>query len=309
MNSQYFTIELDSPISDGQVSIVFDQYSCQGIEDISLNEEEVDAFLGDESFCGGNLSQDLIERLEEEFSDSSGKRLFFYDKKSAEDCAEYLKLSLNLESNVKIHQNEDWNETWKKSYEKISLLNGEINIVPSWDKEEGDYSSLFIYPGQGFGTGTHPTTQQCLEIFHKENLSPKKVLDFGCGSGILGIFVQKKDPSVQAYYFDIDQEAIENTLVNLELNSIKSNFYAKSSKDGKYHKSFELVFANILAGVLIEESNYLESVCSKYLIISGILEEQVEEVLSYFPHFQPVRLSTREQWTAIFLQRNESAFS
>jgi ribosomal protein L11 methyltransferase len=308
VNENYYYLFIANTFDPSVIPTLFNEFGCLGLEELSLNEAQVDEFLGEESFCGGNLSSENILKLEsEQLKVNQGQKLFFDNFESAKNCEIFLSEKLGISSTLETKINEDWNESWKSSYETIELLEGKIKIIPSWDKLDGGPNckgEVFIYPGQGFGTGTHGTTQLCMEIFNgliSEQFS--NILDFGCGSGILGIYAQKNMEESFVDYFDIDQGAIDNTAVNLELNSVGNNFSLLIGDDQKGQKDYQLVFANILLPVLIEESGYLTQVANKFLIISGILIEQEKEVLSYYPQFSVVQKISRGDWLAILLKR------
>src|SRR5690606_13881372 len=94
----------------------------------------------------------------------------------------------------------------------------EFRVVPSWEKGGDETGNLYIYPGMGFGTGGHETTFLCLKLYKKYVIETKLCLDFGCGSGILGLatFLFNKNNAVDL--FDIDESALENSKQNIELN-------------------------------------------------------------------------------------------
>ncbi len=284
---------------------LIENYKALGIEEMSLEEAEVDEILGEESFCGGDLPIELIEKLEMAQS-QMGKKIFFNDFVDAKKAMIFLN-QLDPEAQIKLEsrEQEDWQENWRLYYKKVELLDGKIVILPEWDKEQPETDLLIrINPGQGFGTGTHETTQLCLEWLLDRDF--KKVLDFGCGSGILGIGAQKLDSSVTCDYYDIDANALENCLDNIGLNGITDNFkiYQPDEKIKLNFNSYDLVFANILAPVLIEESKLLKSLKAPTLILSGLLEDQVTTVMSaYTDEYEVEGIKTRNQWVSLLLKR------
>lgn len=181
---------------------------------------------------------------------------------------------------------QNWMEAWKKNYHPIPI--GErLIIVPAWlEAQNKERIPIRIDPGMAFGTGTHPTTQLCLELLEKYSPAGGEVIDLGCGSGILAIAALKLGAG-RALAVDIDQSAVEATLSNARINDIQSGLLTgQGSVDellaGRFaFRQSPLVLANILANVLIRLlAEGLDGLISPggFLIMSGILAEQVESV-------------------------------
>ena len=182
---------------------------------------------------------------------------------------------------------QNWMEAWKEHYKPIPV--GEkLIIVPAWlDSPDASRIPIRIDPGMAFGTGTHPTTQLCLELLEKYIQPGMDVIDVGCGSGILSIGALKLGAG-RALAVDIDQAAVDATRENADANAINSGLLVSlGSLDELLSGKFEfqqapLVLANILASILIR---LIEDGIGKLvsrnglLILSGILEEQVENIV------------------------------
>ena len=163
----------------------------------------------------------------------------------------------------------------------------------------------------GFGTGNHETTFLCLKLYEKVRALKKvnTVLDFGCGSGILGIAAIKKDLA-SIDFVDIDADALDNCLQNLNFN----NYESYSTNHGlmlrnrfKEEKEYDLVFANILENVLELEHDLLVNTTKSdgMLIISGLLIGQEENIVNQYREFQLVEMLTKGDWVALlFKKRN-----
>jgi ribosomal protein L11 methyltransferase len=182
---------------------------------------------------------------------------------------------------------QNWMEAWKEHYKPIPV--GEkLIIVPAWlESPDATRIPIRIDPGMAFGTGTHPTTQLCLELLEKYIAPGKDVIDVGCGSGILSIGALKLGAG-RALAVDIDQASVDATHENAAANGIKTGLLVGlGSVDELLSNKFEfqqapLVLANILANILIRllESGMGKLVCKDgVLILSGILEEQADNVL------------------------------
>jgi len=192
-------------------------------------------------------------------------------------------------------QEQDWAEAWKQHYHPIAI-GQRLIIVPAW-LESPDPARIPIRmdPGMAFGTGTHPTTQLCLELAETvladqgANTSeiPRTVIDIGCGSGILSVAAIKLG-AVRALGVDIDPRAVEVSLENAVLNGVEEQYSAGTGSVAEIIRGdfglrqASLVYANILAPVLIRLFEYgLAKLVlpGGYLILSGILAEQQNGVL------------------------------
>jgi len=150
---------------------------------------------------------------------------------------------------------------------------------------------ILIDAGMAFGTGHHGTTKGCLLILdqlRENNISPSKVLDLGCGAGILAIAAAKSLPDSIILASDIDPDAIEVTKDNAKLNQVSTHIKAfKADGFASPHlkaQSFDLIFANILAGPLMSLApDIFEATSAKgKVVLSGILEEQGSTVKAMF---------------------------
>ena len=213
----------------------------------------------------------------------------------------------------------NWSEAWKQHYRPIAIGKNLI-IIPAWlDNPEPSRIAIRIDPGMAFGTGTHPTTQLCLELI--EAYLPQKsdlgtgldVIDIGCGSGILSIAALKLGAQ-RALGVDIDADAIrasqENAMTNLVSESFELGIGSlEDVLSGKFPmQKAPLVLANILAPVIIKLfQEGLGKLLSPggTLILSGILEEQAEDVQTAF-EFRGFRLVEKRQigdWVALAVQK------
>jgi ribosomal protein L11 methyltransferase len=156
-------------------------------------------------------------------------------------------------------------------------------IVPGEQPEPAeDAITVRLDPGLAFGTGTHATTALCLEWLDGLELGAKRVFDFGCGSGILGIAALKLGAaSVDAV--DIDLQAITATRQNAERNGVADRMAVSSTLPAD-DACFDVIVANILAGTLIEQANLIVAALADggRVALSGILNAQADAVLAAF---------------------------
>lgn len=156
-------------------------------------------------------------------------------------------------------------------------------IVPSWHEPPAAAQQIIrLDPGLAFGTGTHPTTRMCLRWIAQRDLSGQRVLDYGCGSGILAIGAAKFGAS-EIVAVDIDPAAVESTHINAANNHVTLQAGLPDLAQG----SFNVVLANILATPLKVLAPLLCShvVAGGQLVLAGILERQAEELQeAYAPY-------------------------
>ena len=214
---------------------------------------------------------------------------------------------------------QNWMEAWKQHYRPI-LIGERLVIVPAWmESPDPNRVAIKIEPGMAFGTGTHPTTQLCLELIEgwftqSEIPNPKsKIIDIGCGSGILSIAALKLGAS-QALGVDIDAESITNSRENAATNGAGAELVlglgsVQEILDGQFpFKQAPLVVANILAPVIVRlfQAGLASLIdADGAVILSGILFEQEQSVIEA-GQAQGLRLNERRQlgdWVALTMSR------
>ncbi len=174
----------------------------------------------------------------------------------------------------------NWNEEWKKYYKPVKVSE-KIWVVPSWEKskfkEPEGAVVIYIYPGRGFGTGTHETTKISMRLIEENLKEGDSLLDVGTGSGILSILA-KKLGAAKVVACDI-QEGIEE---EVERNSLLSGVSGVEFVEGSVDKvkgEFDLVVANIEKHLLEPLLPLIVERAKGKVILSGILKEQKEEFL------------------------------
>ncbi len=186
------------------------------------------------------------------------------------------------ETQFKIEQLEDkdWVRAWMDQFKPMKF-GKRLWIVPSWSEPpHPEDINLMLDPGMAFGTGTHPTTSLCLTWLDSYKLDGCTVIDYGCGSGILGLAAQKLGAgSVQGT--DIDPQAITASLQNAERN--KETIPFSLVKDFN-SEPVDLLIANILAGPLKELATEFDRLLKPggTLVLSGLLAVQAEGLKSHY---------------------------
>jgi ribosomal protein L11 methyltransferase len=187
---------------------------------------------------------------------------------------------------------QDWVRLTQSQFAPVEIT-PEFWIVPTWhDPPEQAKQVIRLDPGLAFGTGTHPTTRMCLRWIAKQGVfAGQRVLDYGCGSGILAIGAAKFGaPDVDAV--DIDEAAVSSTRLNAEANGVRLNAGLPDAAKGRY----DTVLANILATPLKVLAPLL---CSHVapggsLVLAGILERQADELKQAYAPYAALEVSDSE---------------
>src|ERR1700722_19519978 len=169
------------------------------------------------------------------------------------------------------------------------------------DDPQGDVGRLG--PGRAFGTGTHPTTALCLQILDSLPVMGRGVIDYGCGSGILGIAALKLG-AAHVWAVDLDPQALLATRDNAIRNDVSSSIDVQGIEVGL--RPAYCVMANILAGPLIELAPTLTEACEPggYLLLSGLLKTQAYAVkAAYGNAFDMGQLVDRDDWCCIYARK------
>ena len=179
---------------------------------------------------------------------------------------------------------QDWVRLTQSQFAPVDIT-PEFWIVPTWhEPPEQARIVIRLDPGLAFGTGTHPTTRMCLRWIARQGASPAltRVLDYGCGSGILAIGAAKFG-AIDIDAVDIDQAAVESTVLNAQANHVVLHAGLPETATGVY----QTVLANILATPLKVLAPLLWSrvAAGGHLVLAGILERQAEELkVAYAPY-------------------------
>jgi len=190
------------------------------------------------------------------------------------------------EASFRSIQDEDWMATWKQHYHPIPI-GKRLEVLPAWiEKHDDTRVAVHIDPSMAFGTGTHPSTQLCLEMVESYTQPGQPAIDVGCGSGILAIAALRLGAS-HAIGVDIDPASIKSTNENAAANQVKQDLECDLGSvaeilQGKFSLcQAPLVLVNILAPVIVRLFDAgLAGLVSPAgtLVLSGILAEQAEEV-------------------------------
>lgn len=224
---------------------------------------------------------------------------------------EKYKSSGSFSFKIKVVEKENWNEDWEKNYEPIEVED-KILVRASFHPAKAEFPyEIVVTPKMSFGTGHHETTYQILAFLLEMDLKGLKVLDAGCGTGILGIMAAKKNAKTVDCY-DIDEWAVENSMENFDLNdtlSAEINIWKGDVTSISENAKYDIILANINRNILMADISELSKHMTNnaYLILSGFYEEDIEAILNESEKFALIekKRSIRNRWAAICLQKNE----
>ena len=181
--------------------------------------------------------------------------------------------------NINNLENKNWNNIWESNYEPV-IFDDIIIRAPFHKVDKKSNFDIVINPKMSFGTGHHETTRLMLKSMSKLKFNPNKILDFGCGSGILSIFSEKKwNANVLA--LDIDEWAYTNSIENIKYNSCKRIEVANSDINMlNYDNHFDLILANINTNTIIKSMARIKKLLQQegWLIISGFYFQDFEKI-------------------------------
>jgi ribosomal protein L11 methyltransferase len=209
---------------------------------------------------------------------------------------------------VKKIEDQDWGDSWKKFFRPQRVTQG-LMVFPAWEPVPSsiDYQAIRIDPGPAFGTGQHPTTRMCLEAMEKVHFPGTwTMLDVGTGSGILAIYGAMLGAN-RVVAIDIDPEAINWAEKNIKLNDLSGEIELSSRPIKNQRDSFSLLVANLILGTILDILPDFSRILvpGGWLILSGILKEQVKEVEESLEEygFHNDRILYQEEWACLVAKK------
>jgi ribosomal protein L11 methyltransferase len=196
----------------------------------------------------------------------------------------------HLASGVRLNtlQNQDWDQAYKQHFQPLQCA-PELWIVPSWSEPpDPDATNIRLDPGLAFGTGSHATTALCLAWLGARDIDHHRIIDYGCGSGILAIAAIKLGAE-QVIAVDIDTQALTACKSNMRVNAIDSEQIQVILPEELQAPPTDLLIANILAGPLVDLAPRFAELVRPggQILLSGILDTQLEQIQSaYRPCFK-----------------------
>lgn len=201
-------------------------------------------------------------------------------------------------------EDNDWVSLTQEQFQ-AQCYNESLWVQPSWDTTDRTGQTIYINPGLAFGTGTHPTTQLCLDWLAKHPPKDINMIDYGCGSGILALAGAALGAK-KVWAVDHDPQAIESSLNNIALNPTLANGAIQTSLSDDFSSiNCPLIIANILANPLITLKPTLKQHLEKdgQLLLSGLLETDIDRITAaYQDDFTIIDITTQDEWARMLLQ-------
>jgi ribosomal protein L11 methyltransferase len=249
----YYKLTINiSPFEEWVRDLLTAQLSDSGFEGFTETEAGLEAFIPVESF-NENVLSEILADYENGFRIHKEKELI---------------------------KDRNWNEEWEKNYFKPLVIAGECLVRAPFHK---DFPScryeIVIEPNMAFGTGNHETTSMMLEGILKEDMTGKKVLDMGCGTGILGILASMKGAAAVTAV-DIDQRSVSGTEENASMNGVGNLKVLKGDASVLGFEKYDIIFANIHKNVLIEDAGSYSRTLIRggKIFMSGFYAEDLEDI-------------------------------
>jgi ribosomal protein L11 methyltransferase len=195
---------------------------------------------------------------------------------------------------------QDWVRLTQSQFAPVPITD-DFWIVPTWHEPPAQATRVIrLDPGLAFGTGTHPTTRMCLRWIASHPPGGKRVLDYGCGSGILAIGAAKFG-AADIDAVDIDPAAVESTIANAQANHVSLN----AGLPDKAHGTYDVVLANILAIPLKVLAPLLCSLVAPggSLVLAGILERQAGELKEAYAPYAALEVADAEDGWVLMTAR------
>jgi len=275
-------------------------------------EDEVASLLLSEGSHGVFTKEKKSETFFDSPPETSGENIllfaYFLTEKEKIDTLEKIREKFGdmvSEISVSMLGDEDLSENWKSYFKIVEVL--DFAIVPSWMEYKGNKTPIKLTCGLAFGTGTHPTTRTCLYAVQKylKKNPVKKVLDVGCGSGILTIVAAKMGIE-RCVGIDIDKRCVETSKFNAMINGVKERTEFLHCSIEKIQEGFPFIVANIYHTVLLEIKNPLINTLEEdgLLIISGITETYRTTLTNEFTKETELLESIKEDsWVTLILRK------
>lgn len=215
---------------------------------------------------------------------------------------------LGIKVQYRFHRTEDqnWNKEWEKKFNPVVIEEKVLIRAPFHEAQDDLPCTLIIEPKMSFGTGHHYTTRLMIVEMMSYDLNKKRILDMGCGTGVLGIFASKMGAS-EVLGIDNDRWAYQNALENVERNGIKSMEVCFGDVGVLNDEVFDFVLANITRNILVRDLVQYEAHLAEdgIIVVSGFLAEDVQYVLNAAYRCNLTHLNTREEsnWISLSFKK------
>jgi len=264
----------------------------------SSQKEILFAILAEIGFEGFVEGEDILQAYIEESRHS--------DQRFNQVIDELADLGIKVQYRFHRTEDQNWNEEWEKKFVPVLIENKVLIRAPFHDARNDKPCTLVIEPKMSFGTGHHYTTRLMIQEMMQHNLQNKRILDMGCGTGVLGIYACKMGAK-DVLGIDNDRWAYQNALENAERNEAGRMEVRFGDVGVLKEEIFDFVLANITRNTLVRDLHHYEAHLAGegVLIVSGFLAEDVQYVLNAAYRCNLSHLNTREVSNWISLSFNK----
>ncbi|MGM0530822.1 MAG: 50S ribosomal protein L11 methyltransferase [Bacteroidota bacterium] len=280
-----------------------------------MNTVELHCIIHADKYNKQNISDILLAQLSElgfyAFQDTpQGLKAYIAEKKF--DFEEVRNLPIlyiypdSIEFHSQVIEEKNWNKEWEKNFKPVRIGNEVLIRAPFHQHGKDFRDEIVIEPKMSFGTGHHSTTILMMKSLLELDLTGKKVLDMGCGTGILAILASKRGAK-ELWAVDINEWAYQNTQENVKINNIQNiNILQGSARDIEPYQ-FDIILANINLNILLEDlpvySNCLPD--KGELILSGIYQGDMKKIKEKSNQYGLYYVTHKERnlWVAMKLKK------
>lgn len=295
-------IEINPICADIVCDIIQTEFDCEGIVTAEEKYKNLELVSTTEDTLKAYIVADII--------DFDTMQSFFHSHR--QDLIDKQIFNCDIGSwNITVKKQEivDWSKKWKEHW-KPSKISNRIVICPTWENYDAKENEIIVNidPGNAFGTGTHATTQLCVNACEKYMATNSTIADIGCGSGILAICAMKLG-AIKADAVDTDETAVETSKINANVNKENSINFKTATSDVLDSNKYDFVFANILHNVLAAIMPDLKRIMKKgaKIVLSGILEGKEDVVLKAIEenNLKMIEEMQQKEWIAFVVQKED----
>ena len=282
--------------------IFFERFECEGV--VQAEEKYKDLELIETTH---DIAKGYVLMEENEFSQTEIQKIFSHAKEELKEEGFTDEELGSWTISAKKIINQDWSQKWKEHW-KPTKASERVIICPSWEEcsHKKDEILITLDPGSAFGTGTHATTQLCIQAIEKYVKQGDEVADIGTGSGILAITAIKFGAE-HANAIDNDPLVIDVAKDNAQVNGVFNKIDFAHATADMINEQYDFVCANILHNILAEIMGDLKNIMKPqaHMVLSGILDEKKDVVYEAIEkhNLKVTEELKQDQWIAIVVQK------